>query len=410
MVPVDDQLERLLQGIDTVLPEDELRARLAEERPLRVKFGVDPTAPDVTLGWAAVFRLLRRFQELGHIAVLIVGDFTAQVGDPSGKSETRQRLDATTVDAYASSCLDVIKGLLLPERLEIRPNADWLARMTMSDVLELTASLTVAQMLERADFRDRFADNRPISMIEFMYPLLQGYDSVAVEADVELGGADQLWNLMIARSVQARYGQRPQVAMTVPLLVGTDGERKMSQSYGNYISVRDGPDDMFGKTMSLPDAAMEEWFVLAAGWKEAAAGALIAEVAAGKRHPSEAKRLLAREVVSIYWGTEAASAAEEAFDALFRRGEVPEEVDAVAVPFDVDVIQLPELLESAGLVGSRSEARRLIQQGAVKVDGEKLTEHAVASDDLVGKILQVGKRRFVRVTSSAEASASGEAP
>lgn len=396
MLPVDQQLDRLLQGIDTVLPEDELRSRLAEGRPLRVKFGVDPTAPDVTLGWAVVFRLLRRFQELGHIAVLILGDFTAQVGDPSARSETRKRLDAGTVGEYASSCLEMIKDLLLPERLEIRPNSEWLAGMTMDDVLELTSSLTVAQLLERADFRDRFAANRPISMIEFMYPLLQGYDSVAVEADIELGGADQLFNLMIGRVVQERYGQRPQLVMTVPLLVGTDGVRKMSQSFGNYISVRDSAEEMFGKTMSVPDDAMEEWFVLAAGRRDDDAARIAAEVASGERHPGETKRLLAREVAALYWGDDAAVAAEAAFDRLFKEKAAPDEMPSVSLD-GADPQSIPALLETAGLVRSRSEARRLLEQGAIKIDGERLRDEHVAAGQLRGSVIQVGKRRFVRV-------------
>ena len=234
-----EQYDYITRTLDVTLPEGELLARLGEERPLRVKLGVDPTAPDVTLGWAVVFDLLRRFQEMGHVAVLIVGDFTAQVGDPSERKETRKRLDAGEVDAYASRCLPIIRELLSAENLEIRPNSDWLAAMDMRAVLELTSKVTVARVMDRDDFTKRWAANEPISLIEFMYPLLQAMDSVAVGADVELGGADQLWNLLIGREIQERYGQRPQTVVTVPLLVGTDGQRKMSQSYGNYISVTD---------------------------------------------------------------------------------------------------------------------------------------------------------------------------
>lgn len=397
MRPVDEQLEHLLQGVDAVVPEAELRERLAIGRPLRVKFGVDPTAPDVTLGWAVVFRLLRRFQELGHVAVLILGDFTAQVGDPSGRSETRQRLDAAVVDRYASSCLDMIKGLLLPEPLEIRPNSEWLGSLSMGDVLELTSALTVAQILERGDFRDRFTEGRSISLLEFMYPLLQGYDSVAVKADIELGGADQLWNLMIGRQVQTRYGQPPQVVMTVPLLVGTDGVRKMSQSYGNYISVRDSAEDMFGKTMSIPDEAMEEWLVLAAGRREADAAAVLAEVRGGIRHPGETKRMLAREVASLYWGAEAAEAAESAFDRLFRDKTQPDDVPTIPLPDGTDPVSLAVLLAGAALVTSRSEVRRLIAQGAVRVGGRPVDAEHVPAASLRGQVVQIGKRRFVRI-------------
>ncbi len=405
MLPVDQQLDHLLQGVDTVLPEDGLRNRLEERRPLRVKLGVDPTAPDVTLGWAVVFRLLRRFQELGHIAVLILGDFTAQVGDPSGQSQTRSRLGAEVVAGYASSCLDVIRGLLLPEPLEVRANSEWLASMGMADVLELTSSLTVAQLLERSDFKERYADTKPISMVEFMYPLLQGYDSVAVDADVELGGADQLWNLVTARTIQERYGQRPQVAMTVPLLVGTDGTRKMSQSFGNYISVRDPADEMFGKTMSIPDEAMEEWFTLAAGRREHEAAEIARGVAEGKLHPGETKRRLAREVVALYRGEEAAREAEAAFDRLFVDRGVPDDVATISLTGKgSEDVSLPELLETAGLVSSRSEARRLIRQGAVRIDGKPVADERLAPGHLAGKVIQVGKRRFVRVDAPSRAA------
>ncbi|MET0831978.1 MAG: tyrosine--tRNA ligase [Acidimicrobiia bacterium] len=400
MLPVDRQLDHLVQGIDTILPEDGLRRLLEEDRSLRVKFGIDPTAPDVTLGWAVVFRLLRRFQELGHLAVLIVGDFTARVGDPSGRDDTRRRLDAGTVDAFADRCLDMVGDLLLPEPLEIRRNSEWLAPMTMEGVLELTSAVTVAQLLERGDFKERWGAHRPISLVEFVYPLLQGYDSVAVAADIELGGADQLWNLAMARGIQERFGQPPQTAMTVPLLVGTDGTRKMSQSLDNYISIRHSAEEMFGKTMSVPDEAMEEWFVLAAGAGEAEAASIVADVAAGVRHPGETKRLLGRRIVSLYHGATAAEDAEAAFDRLFVGHLAPEEVDAVTIESDAVDVALPELLERAGLVGSRTEVRRLIGQGAVKIDGTPVSAERLPADEVVGKVVQVGKRRFVRVERS----------
>jgi tyrosyl-tRNA synthetase len=400
MLPVDRQLDHLVQGIDTILPEDGLRRLLEEDRPLRVKFGIDPTAPDITLGWAVVFRLLRRFQDLGHLAVLIVGDFTARVGDPSGRDETRKRLDAAEVDAFAARCLDMVGDLLLPEPLEIRRNSEWLAPMTMEGVLELSSAVTVAQLLERGDFRERWGAHRPISLVEFVYPLLQGYDSVAVAADIELGGADQLWNLAMGRAIQERFGLPPQTSMTVPLLVGTDGARKMSQSLDNYISIRHPAEEMFGRTMSIPDEAMEEWFVLAAGADEAEAAGIIAEVASGARHPGETKRLLGRRIVSLYHGPAAAEEAEAAFDRLFVGHLVPEDVAAVTIDADAVDVALPELLERAGLVGSRSEARRLIGQGAVKVDGVAVSAERLPADELVGKVVQVGKRRFVRVERS----------
>jgi tyrosyl-tRNA synthetase len=397
MEPAARQLEYLTRGIDTVLPEGGLEALLAEGRPLRVKLGVDPTAPDVTLGWAVVFRLLRRFQELGHTAVLIVGDFTAQVGDPSGKSETRRRLDSDEVGGYASKCLDIIRELLLPERLEIRRNSEWLAPMDMAAVADLTSKVTVSRIMDREDFASRFSAGEPISLIEFLYPLLQGMDSVAVEADVELGGADQLWNLLVGRDIQERYGQEPQVVMTVPLLVGTDGLKKMSQSLGNYISVRDPADDMFGKVMSIPDEVMADWFLLAADRPPVEVDEIRAGLADGSLHPGETKRRLGREIVAIYWGTEAAADAEAAFDRLFREKLVPDDVPEHPLGPD-DPVWLPAVLAGAGLVSSNSEGRRMVAQGAVKIDGERVEAEEVGRGVLAGKVVQVGKRRFVRLT------------
>lgn len=395
-LPIDEQIAILTDGIDTLLPEDGLRELLEQGRPLRVKLGVDPTAPDVTLGWAVVFRLLRRFQDLGHIAVLIVGDFTAQVGDPSGKSETRKRLDSAEVAEYVSGTLDTIKSMLNPERLEVRPNSEWLGEMDMHDVLSLTSKFTIARIMDRDDFSKRWADHEPISLIEFMYPLLQAMDSVAVEADIEIGGTDQLFNLLVGRDLQQNHDQAPQVVMTVPLLVGTDGTKKMSQSLGNYISVKDEPAEMFGKTMSMPDAVMEQWFVLAAGYREADAARVMAEVAAGDRHPGDTKRLLGREIVTIYWGEEAAVQAEAAFDQVFKDKGTPDEIPTIGLASDEDVY-LPAFLEEAALVSSRSEARRMLKQGAVRIGGEKVSDESLPASAIVGQIVQVGKRRFVRV-------------
>ncbi len=398
MKPVPEQLEYLLRATDRVVPRAELEALLELGRPLRVKLGVDPTAPDVTLGWAVVFDLLRRFQEMGHVAVLIIGDFTAQVGDPSGRSETRQRLTAAEVRGYADSCLEMLRPLLLEERLEIRYNSEWLGSMGMEDVLTLTSNVTVSRILEREDFANRLTANEPVSMIEMMYPLLQGYDSVAIEADIELGGADQLWNLLVGRDIQSRNGQQPQVAVTVPLLVGTDGTRKMSQSYGNYISVRDEPAEMFGKAMSIPDDAMESYFVLAARYREDEAADITRRVAAGELHPGDIKRRLAREIVAIYWGDDAAPEAEAAFDRVFREGETPEDVETFTID-DTDPVWLPGLLRDTGLVSSTSDGRRMIAQGAVKLDGERVEGEEIARGTLVGSVLQVGKRRFVELVN-----------
>ncbi len=387
-------LEQLLRGTERVVTKEELAARL--DRPLRVKLGLDPTAPAVHLGWAVVLRKLRQFQELGHTAVLIVGDFTAQVGDPSGVSDTRRRLSGAEVKGYADHVLEGFRRILLPEPLEIRYNSEWLAGMDMSQVLDLTSKATVAQMLERGDFARRYAEHRPISLMEFLYPLLQAQDSVAVEADVELGGADQLWNLMMGRVLQEKAGQVPQVAMTVPLLVGTDGSHKMSQSLGNYIAIDDPPEDMFGKVMSIPDHLMPSYFELCTDEPAEEIARIVAGLRDGSLHPGEAKRRLARDVVTIYWGSDAAVNAEATFDRVFKEHRAPDDVPEMPLPAS-DPVHLPGLLKAAGLVSSSAEARRLIDQGAVKVNGERVSGIEVPRSRLVGAVVQVGKRRFVRL-------------
>ena len=392
------QMARVMRGVDTVAPADALAEKLAEERPLRVKLGMDPTAPSVTLGWAVVLRKLRHFQELGHTAVLIVGDLTAQVGDPSGRSETRKRLTKDEVQSFAESVLDQFRRILLPEPLEIRYNSEWLADLDMADVLELTSKSTVAQMLERGDFAKRFSSGTPISVMEFMYPLLQGYDSVAVEADVELGGSDQLWNLMMGRVIQERYGVPAQVAVTMPLLVGTDGEQKMSQSLGNYIGITEPAEEMFGKTMSIPDELIGQWFELATEIPVAEIESIRRGLEDGSAHPGQVKRRLAREIVALYWDDEAARGAEDAFDTIHKRGEVPDDIPSIRLD-DQDPVSLPTLLRASGLVNSGGEARRLIAQGAVKVDGTAVSTTEIARDALTDTVIQVGKRRFLRCLS-----------
>jgi len=390
-----DQLPTLLRYTDKVVPEDELLAKLEQGSPLRVKLGLDPTAPAVTLGWAVVLRKLRQFQEFGHTAVLIVGDFTAQVGDPSARGDQRKRLSAQEVNGYAEDLLGQFRKVLLDENLEIRRNSEWLGPLHMGGLLDLTSAATVAQMLERSDFASRYETGVPISVMEFLYPLLQGYDSVAVEADVELGGSDQLWNLMMGRVVQERYGQDPQVALTMPLLVGTDGTKKMSQSLGNYIGVDDKANEMFGKTMSLPDVAMPEWFRLAADLDPDDVADIEAGLNSGELHPGETKRRLARAVVALYWGEEATGEAEAAFDRVFKEGGVPDEIDEYQMPAD-DPVQMPALIRDVFGV-SGAEVRRLITQGAVKIDGETVTDLEMARADLVSTTLKVGKRRFARL-------------
>jgi tyrosyl-tRNA synthetase len=392
---IADTLQHILRHTDQVVPREELEAKLELGRPLRVKLGLDPTAPAVTLGWAVVLRKLRHFQELGHTAVLIVGDFTAQVGDPSDRDAQRQRLTAADVNGYAENVLSQFEKVLMRDNLEIRRNSEWLAGFDMYGLLELTSAATVAQMMERSDFAKRFEFGVPISVMEFLYPLLQGYDSVAVEADIELGGSDQLWNLMMGRVVQERYGQEPQVALTMPLLVGTDGSQKMSQSLGNYIGVEDDPADMFGKTMSLPDEAMGEWFRLAADYDEEAVAKIESGLKAGEIHANDAKRRLARSVVTLYWDESAASEAEAAFDQVFKEGGIPDDVDEVALPVG-ESISVPALIREIFDI-SGAEARRLISQGAVRLDGEVISDQEVDREALRGKVLRVGKRRFARL-------------
>ncbi|MDQ3659481.1 MAG: tyrosine--tRNA ligase [Actinomycetota bacterium] len=392
--------ERLASNAEHVIPAEDLRARIEGGRRLRVKLGVDPTAREVTLGWAVPLRLLRRFQDEGHTAVLIMGDFTARIGDPSGKSETRPQLSVEQVSANAEACVAQLLDILSEDNLEVRCNSEWLEGLDLGEVLKLTSRATVAQMLEREDFSARFKEHRPISMIEFMYPLLQGYDSVAIEADVELGGTDQLFNLLMARDLQKAYGQEPQIALTMPLLVGLDGSAKMSQSLGNYVGIREQPEEMFGKLMSIPDHLVGQYASLAAELDSEEADALGGVATAGGPPAAAAKRRVARAVVELYWGPGAAAGAEAAFDRQFRLREAPEDVAEAAIPPEAirgDRLDLSRALALLGLAGSRAEARRLIAQGGVRLDGTAVGAEEVSTAEASGALLQVGKRRFVRL-------------
>jgi tyrosyl-tRNA synthetase len=398
---LDDRVKALTRHAEHVVPRDELAERLAAGRPLRVKLGLDPTARAVTLGWAVPLRKLREFQDDGHTAVLIVGDFTARIGDPSGKSQTRPQLSKEEVRSNADAVLDQFRAILSEDNLEIRYNSEWLEPMDLADLLAVTARYTVAQMLERDDFAKRYREQRPISIVEFMYPLMQGYDSVAVRADVELGGTDQLFNLLVGRDLQRAYGQRPQVALTMPLLVGTDGVQKMSQSLGNYVGIRDDPADMFGKVMSVPDALLPSYAALAADLDDRAIADVSDAIKRGGPEAGDAKRAVARATVALYHGDAAAAAAESSFDRLFRERSAPDEVPEAAIPADaVDgaTVYLPRVLAELGLASSRSEARRLIAHGGVKVNGEQVSAEETPFEELKGALLQVGKRRFVRLT------------
>jgi tyrosyl-tRNA synthetase len=398
-VDVDRQVELLTAGAVDVISEAELRTKLAADRPLRVKLGIDPTASDLHLGFAVVLRRLRLFQDLGHVAVLIVGDFTAMVGDPSGKSATRPRLAKEEVDAHAKTFFEQATLILddAPERLEIVRNSEWLAPMDMEAVLGMTSQVTVARMLERDDFAQRYQSGVPISLMEFLYPLLQATDSVEIRADVELGGTDQLFNLIMGRHLQSRAGQEQQVVITNPLLVGLDGEHKMSKSLANYVGITEAPREQFGKLMSIADTLMPDYFQHATAWSPERVAEVTGQLASGALHPNDAKRLLARTVVDLYHGPGAGEAAEAEFDRLFKAhaapDEIPERVLATRGPRHVS-----NLLVEAGLASSNRAASRLIREGGVKLAGEPVGEdRELAEGELEGLVVQVGKRHWARI-------------
>jgi tyrosyl-tRNA synthetase len=369
------------------LPEGALEAKLKLGRPLRVKLGIDPTAPDIHLGFTVVLQKLREFQDAGHTVVLIIGNGTARVGDPSGRSATRPMLSDEEIQHNATSFEQQALKILDPKRLEVRFNGDWL-EMPMGDLFRLLSTTTVANVIERDDFAKRLAAGTPVSMLELLYPLLQGYDSVAIKADVELGGADQKFNLLLGRDIQRAYGLEGQVILTMPLLTGTDGERKMSKSFGNYVGVSEPPEEMYGKTLSIPDSSLEAWHSL-----------LIGGDPDPELGPRDSKRALARALVGRFHSAEAAVAAEAAFDSLHVRHEIPDDIPDVAFSLNgSETVHLPALLAQAFGV-STSEARRSLGQGGVKLDGEALAADRldVAPDAIDGCVLQLGKRRFARI-------------
>jgi tyrosyl-tRNA synthetase len=401
---VDDQLRVLLDGVDQALPHGDLERKIAaaargQRPPLRVKFGMDPTSPDVHLGHTVVLRKLAQFQRFGHTAVLIVGGFTAQIGDPSGRSSTRPRLSLEEVGENATTYLSQVRRVIREQPLEVVDNNDWLAAMSMGDVLGLASQATVAQILERADFAERYASERPIAVSELLYPLLQGQDSVEVDADVELGGTDQTFNLMMGRDLQAAAGQEPQSVLTLPLLEGLDGAEKMSKTSGNTIGVTEGPAEMFGRAMRVRDGLMIKYLRLVTDVHPDEVDRLERDLVSGRVHPVELKRRLAREIVARYHSGEAAKHAEARFDRLFKEGGVPDDVPDVAVPGGVD--SWPGLLRALGLVASGGEARRMLAQGAVRVDGQPLQDPQGVVDvaQLRGRVVQVGKRRFARLAT-----------
>ena len=369
-----------------VLPEGGLEEKLKLGRPLRVKLGIDVTSPDIHVGRGIPLQRMRAFQDEGHTGVLIVGDYTTRIGDPSGRSAERPVLSDDEIEANARTYLEQAMVILDPERTEVRYNGEWLSKLSYAEVVRLARTITVARMLERDDFAKRYAAGEPISISELLYPLMQAYDSVAIEADVELGGTDQLYNLLAGREVMEAYGLEPQVALTTPLLLSWDGE-KMSSSVGNNIPLTAPPEEMFGRTMRVPDSMLDEWYRLV--WER--------ELPEGD--PLEAKLALARFIVARSWGEEAAREAEAHFTRVVREGQAPEEVPEAPLP-EADPVHLPAVLvENLGL-GSTSEARRLISQGAVRVDGEVVSDVDVPREQLAGALVQAGKRRFVRFASA----------
>ena len=397
---VEEQLHVIAAGTQNIVPLEDLKKKLESGRELNVKLGVDPTSPDLHLGHAVPLHKMRQFQDLGHHVTLIIGDGTALIGDPSGKNTTRPQLTREQVNANARTYVEQAKKVLDPERLTIAHNADWILSMDLEKLLSICSKFTVARILERDDFTKRYNAQTPIALHEFLYPVMQAYDSVMIKADVEMGGNDQLFNLLAGRELMEKMGMEPQVCLTMPLLEGIDGVRKMSKSYGNYIGLTDTPDDMFGKTMSIPDNMIVRYFRLTSPLPVAEVDQIERDLASGALDPNAAKRRLGREICDLYHGVGAGAQAEEHFNAVFRDHAAPEDVDEHTVDLSGEVF-VPSLLQEVGFTSSNGEGRRLIDGGGVKVDGETLEKGAytVEGATLDGVILQAGKRRFVRIVA-----------
>ena len=402
MLAPEEQLRIIKSGVFEIKPEELLIKKLKRDEPLNIKLGVDPTAPDIHIGHAVPLRKLRAFQDLGHHVTLIIGDGTALIGDPSGRNSTRPQLTSEQVAANAQTYVNQAFKILDPEKTTLRHNSEWLLSMGLEDILKVTGLFTVARILERDDFSKRYNGNLPIGVHEFLYPIMQAYDSVMIKADVELGGTDQLFNLMAGRELMEKMGMEPQVCLTLPLLEGTDGVRKMSKSYGNYVGLTDEPADMFGKVMSIPDEIMVKYFRLASTLSVDEIDSIEAGLAAGELHPNKVKRQLAANIVAAYHGEEAAGAAEADFDRVFKNHDAPKDIPEFAAdltPNDEGKVYLAKLIADAGLAKSAGEARRLIDGGGVKVNGAAIPakEYNVDPSMLAGAVLQVVKRKFVRL-------------
>lgn len=401
---LERQKSLIMRGVAEVVPEAELEKKLSRSivtgKPLKIKLGLDPSAPDIHVGHTVVLHKMRQFQELGHRIQLVIGDFTGRIGDPTGKSETRKQLSEEEVKRNAATYVDQFNKILDMEKVDVFYNSSWLAPMTFSDVIQLAAKTTVARMLERDDFEKRFRSEQPISLHEFFYPLMQGYDSVAMETDIELGGTDQKFNLLMGRQLQKEFGQEQQVAITMPIIEGLDGVQKMSKSLNNYIGVSEAPNEIYGKTMSIPDELMLKYFELATDLPEDEIEQLKQALNNGEVHPRDVKMKLARKFVSMFHGEEAAQEAEEHFKTVFQKREMPEDIPEKQLSTELledGRIWIVKLLVELELCPSNGEARRMIQQGAVKIDGDRVNDVDDNISVTDGMIVQVGKRRFARI-------------
>lgn len=396
------QIEVISRGTEDILVFEELEQKIKKsintKRPLRVKLGLDPTAPDIHLGHTVVLNKLRQFQDMGHQAILIIGDYTARIGDPSGRSALRPRLSPETIDKNSETYMEQAFKIIDKDRVEIVKNSEWLKPLALEDILNLTSRFTVARMLERDDFKKRFNSNVSIAIMEFLYPIMQAYDSVAIKADVELGGTDQRFNLLVGRELQKEYGQESQIAITMPILVGTDGVEKMSKSLGNYIGVTEPPEEIFGKTMSIPDDAMIGYFELLTRLNSKELEGIKKGIVNGSMNPSIVKRKLAREIIENLYEKKDAESAEAHFDKLFKKKEIPDDIDEYIINQSGD-IKLVDIVADSGLTSSKGEARRMIKQGAVKIGNEKVTDidMVLVPADSDGKIIQKGKRYFIKL-------------
>ena len=401
MISAAEQFRLISHGVADLLPEDEFKKKLEKSvetnTPLIVKLGLDPTAPDIHLGHTVVLRKLKLFQDFGHKVIILIGDFTARIGDPTGKSVTRPPLTEEQVITNAKTYQEQIFKVLDPEKTEVRFNSEWLSKLDFADVLKLASKYTVARMLERDDFHKRYTEGRPISIHEFMYPLMQGYDSIALKADVEFGGTDQTFNLLMGRHLQGEEGMPEQTIITMPILEGLDGVQKMSKSLGNYIGISEAPSEMYGKAMSIPDELMMRYFMLVTDMSIEEQEQLGKDLESGAAHPRDVKMKLAHTIVRLYHGEEAANFGQEEFVRVFQKHAMPTDIPEYKVAFTEEPVFVPQLLSDAGLTASNGEARRSIKAGAFKIDGEKCNEEHIVLKD--GMVLQVGKRKFIKIVS-----------